>query len=210
MVWKKSEAENTPITPTPSVPRPRNEPRGSVATIGPSISIRGDLSGKEDLLIQGRVEGNIQLKQNNVTVGQEGRVKADIHGRSIRVEGDVKGNLYGDEDVVIRQSGSVQGNILAPRVTLENGSKFKGSIDMEPSAPAKAAPSKSDQSKSAQSKPAESKPAQSKLAQSKLAQSKPDHTAKPNGAPKEDAAAVTVPPEAAQAGLELDKSSART
>jgi len=188
MVWKKSEAESTPIAPTPSAPRPRNEPRNSVATIGPSISIKGDLSGKEDLLIQGRVEGNIELKQNNVTVGQEGRVQADIHGRSIRVEGDVKGNLYGEEDVVIRQSGSVQGNILAPRVTLENGSTFKGSIDMEAGASTQAG-TKSSKKSSNEAR---------------------NHGGKPNGAPRKEANQVTVPPEAAQAGLELDKSGART
>ena len=148
MVWKKTEPERNAATPAPTPSQPaghtqaqgasvasdpvRTEARRDVATIGPSISIKGDLSGKEDLLIQGRVEGGITLKQNNVTVGREGKVQADIHGRSIRVEGEVRGNLYGEEDVVIRQSGAVQGNIVAPRVTLENGSKFKGSIDMEP------------------------------------------------------------------------------
>ncbi|MDX1501440.1 MAG: polymer-forming cytoskeletal protein [Thermoanaerobaculia bacterium] len=103
-----------------------------MATIGPSIAVKGDLSGEEDLMIEGRIEGEIRLQKNSVTVGKSGRVKADIYGRSIGVEGEVRGNLYGDHEVVIRASGRVQGNIVSPRVILENGSKFKGSVDMEP------------------------------------------------------------------------------
>ena len=95
----------------------------------------------------------VRLEKNNVTVGQSGHIKADIYGRSIRVEGAVEGNLYGGEEVVIRASGRVQGNIVSPSVTLENGSKFKGAIDMEPGG--KSAPASSP--KPAQP-PAEPKP----------------------------------------------------
>ncbi len=102
--------------------------------IGPSITIRGDLSGQEDLQVEGRVEGKINLKQNLVTVGAQGRVKADIYGRLIEVEGEVEGNLFGEEQVIVRQSGSVRGNITAPRVSLEDGANFKGTIDMDPEA----------------------------------------------------------------------------
>jgi cytoskeletal protein CcmA (bactofilin family) len=102
------------------------------ASIGPSISIRGELSGGEDLVIHGHVEGKIDLRQNNITVGKSGRVKADMYGKVISIEGEVEGNLYGGEQILLRQSGSVRGNIIAPRVSLEDGSKFKGSIDMEP------------------------------------------------------------------------------
>ena len=111
---------------------PRSEATRGVATIGPSIRIKGNLSGNEDLVIQGRLDGEILLKQNQVTVGASGKVKADIHGKSILVEGEVRGDLIGSEEVILRASGKVQGNIVAPRVTLDNGSKFKGSIDMEP------------------------------------------------------------------------------
>jgi cytoskeletal protein CcmA (bactofilin family) len=131
-VWKKNEPETPerpPHTPPPTTSRARS---GELATIGPSISVQGNLTGEEDMLIQGRIEGEIVFKNHNVIVGNNGRVKADIHGRSIRIEGQVMGNVYGDEEVVIRASGQVQGNIVAPRVTLDNGSKFKGSIDMEP------------------------------------------------------------------------------
>lgn len=74
------------------------------------------------------------VKDHIVTISQTGKVKADVYGRSICVEGEVKGNLVGDEQVIIRQSGRVRGNVTAPRVNLENGAKFKGSIDMQPAA----------------------------------------------------------------------------
>ncbi len=81
--------------------------------------------------MQGQIEGKIALQSHNVTVGPSGRVQADIYGKNIRIEGEVNGNLFGEEEIVIRASGRVQGNLQAPRVTLENGSKFKGSIDMD-------------------------------------------------------------------------------
>ena len=135
-MWKKEN--EFPQQPEPvAAPAPTRstpvEPRSKEgATIGPSISIKGDLTGGEDLIIQGQVEGRIDLKQNNVTVGKSGRIKADIHGRMITIEGEVEGNLFGEEQILLRQSGTVRGNIVAPRVSLEDGSKFKGSIDMEP------------------------------------------------------------------------------
>ena len=129
-MWKKTDDEPT-ISAAPR-PQSRAAQPAAVASLGPSIFIKGDLTGEEDLIIRGRVEGEVRLKDNNVTVGESGKIKADIYGKSIRVEGQVKGNLYGGQEVVIRASGRVQGNIVSPRVTLENGSKFKGAIDMEP------------------------------------------------------------------------------
>ena len=104
---------------------------GERATIGPSIFIKGDLSGEEDLVIEGRVEGKVDLKQNNVTVGKNGRVKADVFGKVVIIEGEVDGNVFAREQAILRQSGAIRGNITAPRVILEDGSRFKGSIDME-------------------------------------------------------------------------------
>jgi len=130
MAWKRNEPQQPTATPSPEPARPSPRPRES-ATIGASIRIKGDLSGDEDLLIQGQIQGQIKLKSHNVTVGPSGRVRADIQGRVIRVEGEVDGNLFGEEEIVIRSSGRVQGNLQAPRVTLENGSNFKGSIDMD-------------------------------------------------------------------------------
>jgi cytoskeletal protein CcmA (bactofilin family) len=106
------------------------------ATIGPSIHISGDVTGDEDVRIEGRVEGTVTLSGNVLTVGKEGQVNATASARIIFVEGKVEGDLKGDEQVVVQNSGNVRGNIVSPRVTLEDGCKFKGSIDMdvEPSA----------------------------------------------------------------------------
>lgn len=102
----------------------------TVATIGPTICVRGDISGEEDLLIQGRVEGTINLKQHLV-IGRQGEINANIYARTITVEGTIKGDMYGEERVVIKNTGNVQGNVIAPRVSLEEGARFKGSIDMD-------------------------------------------------------------------------------
>jgi cytoskeletal protein CcmA (bactofilin family) len=148
MVWKKSDdlpsnnpepnPMNQPRPAAPSSPSPApagggGEParQGGRATIGPSIFIKGDLSGEEDLVIEGRVEGKVDLKQNNVTIGKNGKVRADVFGRVVTVEGEVTGNVFAREQALLRQSGEIRGNITAPRVVLEDGSRFKGSIDME-------------------------------------------------------------------------------
>ncbi len=130
-MWKRTEADPEPRPAAQPAASPPPARQRDLATIGSSIRIKGDLTGDEDLLVQGQIEGKISLKSNDVTVGQNGRVQADIHGKNIRVEGEVRGNLFGQQEIVIRASGRVQGNLVAPRVTLENGSKFRGSIDME-------------------------------------------------------------------------------
>ena len=89
--------------------------------------------GEEDLVIQGHVDGKVVVSGKGVTVGRTGKVRADIHARSIRVEGHVRGDLLGEQEVIIDASGDVEGNLIAPSVRLENGSRFKGSIDMEKS-----------------------------------------------------------------------------
>jgi cytoskeletal protein CcmA (bactofilin family) len=143
MAWKRSdeypsqpEPATAPARPMTAAPAaaPAHEPprRTERATIGPSIFIVGDLTGDEDLVIEGRVEGKVDLKQNNVTIGKNGRVRADVFGRIVTVEGEVDGNVFAQEQALLRQSGAIRGNITAPRVVLEDGSRFKGSIDMEP------------------------------------------------------------------------------
>jgi cytoskeletal protein CcmA (bactofilin family) len=137
MAWKKPDEQfshpEPPPAPRPAAP-PSGEPRRTdraTATIGPSIFIQGDLSGDEDLVIEGRVEGKIDLKQHNVTIGKNGRVRADVYGNTVVVEGEVDGNLFAQQQAVVRQSGAVRGNISAPRVMLEDGSRFRGSVDMD-------------------------------------------------------------------------------
>jgi cytoskeletal protein CcmA (bactofilin family) len=137
MIWKKSEADETAAQsqPQPQVspaPPPRNQGQTTKeqALIGSTIEIKGSIVGDEDLLVEGRVDGKIELRQHSVTVGKCGRIKADIYGRSIVVLGEVDGNLYGEEQIILRQSSNVRGNLVAPRVTLEDGANFRGSIDM--------------------------------------------------------------------------------
>jgi cytoskeletal protein CcmA (bactofilin family) len=133
-VWKKKENELPTPEPVhrPEPPAPRPAPRRAErAVIGPTLKISGEVSGEEEILVQGRVDGKISVKGQGVIVGKSGKVKADIHARNIRVEGQVKGDLFGEQEVIIETSGDVEGNLIAPSVRLENGSRFKGSIDME-------------------------------------------------------------------------------
>ena len=105
---------------------------GPPAVIGGSLTFEGKIKGKENLLVEGTVKGDIKLPQNVVTVGSGGFVKALIHAAVIVVEGKVEGDLVGEEQIEIRRSGNVPGNIIAPRVGLEDGAQFKGNIDMNP------------------------------------------------------------------------------
>jgi cytoskeletal protein CcmA (bactofilin family) len=138
--------------PSPASTSAANEPprRSSTnATIGPSIFIKGDLSGEEDLVIEGRVEGKVDLKQNNVTIGKNGRVRADVFGKVVIIEGEVDGNVFAREQAILRQAGAIRGNITAPRVMLEDGSRFKGSIDMEAPKETGGGPSRQDRDREA-------------------------------------------------------------
>jgi len=134
-VWKKKE--NEPLTPEPAhrpeapSPRPAAPRRSDRAVIGPTLKISGEISGEEEIVVQGRIDGKLRVKGQGVTVGKSGKVNADIHARTIRIEGQVRGDLFGEQEVIIETSGDVEGNLIAPSVRLENGSRFKGSIDME-------------------------------------------------------------------------------
>ena len=105
-----------------------SEPR---ATIGKAVAIKGEISGNEDILIEGAVEGLINLKQNSVTVAKGGKVNANIHGLILLIEGDVTGDLFGTERVIIRSSGKVHGNITAPKVSIEEGARVRGSLNTD-------------------------------------------------------------------------------
>ncbi len=104
----------------------------NAAVIGATIRIKGEISGDENLVIEGSVVGSVALKGHDLTVGQNGEVQADLTAKTVKVEGQVTGDIQGEEKVVITKSGRVRGNITAPRVTLEDGAKFKGAIDMDP------------------------------------------------------------------------------
>lgn len=122
---KPTSVTENPITP--SAPRTVN-----TAVIGSTVTIKGDISGEENLIIAGKVTGNVTFASHEVTISNDGCVNADVTANVVKVEGEVKGDLSGNEKVVISKTGKVQGNIVAPRVTLEDGAKFKGSIDMDP------------------------------------------------------------------------------
>lgn len=135
-MWKKKENESptpAPIQrPEPPAAKPAAPPRRAErAIIGPTLRISGELTGEEEIVVQGQIDGKIRVKGQGVTVGKSGKVKADIYARTIRIEGKVRGDLFGEQEVVIETSGDVEGNLIAPSVRLENGSRFKGSIDME-------------------------------------------------------------------------------
>ncbi|MGH9410945.1 MAG: bactofilin family protein [Vicinamibacterales bacterium] len=102
--------------------------------IGKSVVIKGELSGSEDLTIEGHVEGKIELRQNVLTIGANGRIKAQVFAKSVVIFGEVTGNVTASEKVDIRDNGSVDGDIAAPRVAIAEGAHFRGSIDMQRSA----------------------------------------------------------------------------
>ncbi len=105
-----------------------------VAVIGSSIQINGDLRGDEDLRIEGNVSGTVKLKNSELTIGKSGKVKAGVYAKAIAVDGETTGDLHATECVSIHANARVQGNIIAPRVSIVEGAHFKGSIEMDPEA----------------------------------------------------------------------------
>ncbi|HZF30564.1 MAG TPA: polymer-forming cytoskeletal protein [Gammaproteobacteria bacterium] len=103
-----------------------------MATIGRSIHVDGDIRGDEDLLVEGEVSGTISLKSHGVTIGESAKVYADVYARSAYIDGFVEGDVYATERLTVRKAGRVRGNLTAPRVAIEEGAKFGGSIEMDP------------------------------------------------------------------------------
>lgn len=101
------------------------------AVIGPSIEIKGELIGKEDLAIEGRVEGNIRLSDNELLVGQKARIDATLEAKIVRVEGEVRGDIMASERVELAPGSKVSGDIVSPRIAIADGARFKGSVDMD-------------------------------------------------------------------------------
>jgi len=105
------------------------------SVLGPTLSFKGELKAEEDLLIRGRIEGSIE-HTSNLTIGEDGKVKADIKASFIAVEGKVEGDLKGTKSVVIKDTADIKGNIYSPTVSLHEGSTFNGKIDMTGKEPA--------------------------------------------------------------------------
>ncbi|HUF46606.1 MAG TPA: polymer-forming cytoskeletal protein [Vicinamibacterales bacterium] len=104
---------------------------GNTVNIGKSVIIKGELTGSEDLTIEGQVDGKIELRQNILTIGPNGKIKAQVVAKVVIVQGDVHGDITATERVEIRDNGSVDGDVAAPRVAIADGAHFRGSIDMQ-------------------------------------------------------------------------------
>ena len=125
---------NQTANPAPAPERSSDTYRGmekGPVNIGKSVVIKGELTGSEDLTIEGHVEGKIELRQNVLTVGPNGKIKAQVFAKSIVILGEVTGNVTATEKVDLRDNGSVDGDISAPRVAIAEGAHFRGSIDMQ-------------------------------------------------------------------------------
>ncbi len=140
-MWKRDEAVRPPQPVSPPAPAPVPEPSTPrtepirqervVVNIGKSVVIKGELSGSEDLTIEGQVDGKIELRQNVLTIGPNGKIKAQVVAKTVVVEGQVQGNVTATERIDIRDKGSVEGDLSAPRVAIADGAHFRGSIDMQ-------------------------------------------------------------------------------
>jgi cytoskeletal protein CcmA (bactofilin family) len=102
-----------------------------LVNIGKSIVIKGELNGSEDLTIEGQVEGTIQLRDHVLTIGPNGRIKAQVFAKAVVVLGEVTGNVTATDKVDIRDNGSVDGDLVSPRVAIAEGAHFRGSVDMQ-------------------------------------------------------------------------------
>jgi cytoskeletal protein CcmA (bactofilin family) len=152
-MWKRDEAVRPPTSGQPAAqPQPAppagtpNRPESSqklerdIVNIGKSVVIKGELNGSEDLTIEGQVEGTIQLRDHILTIGPNGKIKAQIFAKSVIVLGSVNGNVTASEKVDIRDNGSVDGDIISPRVAIAEGAHFRGSVDMQRKGGAEATP----------------------------------------------------------------------
>src|SRR6187399_1386201 len=142
-MWKRDESVRPANSPAPAAPAapiqqtvapPQPESRRierDVVNIGKSVVIKGELNGSEDLTIEGQVEGKIELKDHALTIGPNGKIKAQVFAKAVIVLGEVNGNVTASEKVDIRDGGSVDGDIIAPRVAIAEGAHFRGSVDMQ-------------------------------------------------------------------------------
>jgi cytoskeletal protein CcmA (bactofilin family) len=134
-------------TPLPSAAQSR-PPSTSAGHVSSTLVIKGEITGREDLFIDGDVQGKIRIEEGKVTVGSRGRVTADIAAREILVQGNVKGNLHGRERVQIGQTGRAHGNVVTRRISIDDGAEMHGNVEITP-AEASAQPSRTPSAKSA-------------------------------------------------------------
>jgi cytoskeletal protein CcmA (bactofilin family) len=130
MFNKKTEEEAGYERTEPGVPTSSDVRRRKTSVIGPTLKFKGELSANEDLIIEGEIEGTIAHQEKNLTVGKEGRVKANINARTVEIYGKVEGDIHGEDIVKLAKSADVKGNIFCARINMEDGARFSGSIDM--------------------------------------------------------------------------------
>jgi cytoskeletal protein CcmA (bactofilin family) len=174
-MWKRDEAVRpaggqptaAPQPPTPvSTGAPVSRPADSghlmekdIVNIGKSVVIKGELNGSEDLTIEGHVEGTIQLRDHVLTIGPNGRIKAQVFAKSVIVLGEVTGNVTASDKVDIRDNGSVDGDIISPRVAIAEGAHFRGSVDMQRKGGAPQAQGSKPEPAKSEAKPQQNQPA---------------------------------------------------
>lgn len=140
---KQPERPDTPTPATAPTPPPSTQgntpPRaappatsGKSATLGATIKIKGDITGDESLVIEGQVDGSVTLNSHELIIGRTGRVHADVSAKVIRIDGEVQGDITSREKVLLSSSSNTKGNIITPKMTLEEGARFKGTIDIDP------------------------------------------------------------------------------
>jgi cytoskeletal protein CcmA (bactofilin family) len=140
VMFEKHKGNKPEDSPGPSQPAAQPAPVASApssasdrtAIIGRGVTISGDVTAESNLRVEGRIEGRSIESEHDVEVGETARVTASVSGRTVKVSGELNGDIAGSEKVLISKSGRVQGNIVAPRVQLEDGALFRGSIDMTP------------------------------------------------------------------------------
>ena len=133
-MWENDSPEPSTASrgtlPQVSKPQDATGRNGKRSIIGSSITIKGEVSGTQDVVIKGCVEGQLSLTGCNITVGKEGRIKADMLAKVIQIDGCVEGLLRGEEQILLTETGRVQGRLIAPQVVLKEGCSFKGTVDM--------------------------------------------------------------------------------
>jgi cytoskeletal protein CcmA (bactofilin family) len=138
-MFKKSDEDRHDMSSPPKIGQSRPIRSKNVSVIGPTLVIKGELSADEDLIIEGQIEGTIAHHKKNLTIGKEGRVKADIHASSVLIEGHLVGDIHSEGVVSLASSASVKGDIHCGRIVMEDGARFSGKIDMGVSRKAHAA-----------------------------------------------------------------------
>jgi cytoskeletal protein CcmA (bactofilin family) len=130
-IWKPTAVETKETAPSNDNLGPLKMPSGSTARLGTNLHVKGEISGNEDLHIDGSVEGLIQLEDHKLTVGASAKLTADVMAREVVIYGSIKGNLRARDRIEIKKDGSAVGDLTTTRIMIEDGAYFKGSIEID-------------------------------------------------------------------------------